>query len=715
MSLLSGILPKKEQKDYFLILGVETHHIRAIVGKTDGEKVEVVGWGESDFSQGQDETEAADIAISMAEKEVPQGFLVEKVIFALPTQYVEEDRVKPEYLTRLKKITKTLNLAPHGFVEYQAAIAYYLESDEGSALSAILLSVDAHQLIFTLLRLGKIQRSFTMTRTESLSDDLVHAISDFKVDILPSRIILYDEGANLETIKEEMLKFPWHKQSAFLHTPKIEILIQDTIIKSLVAAASSSLIEASSSLSQHTRQQFDTKHEQPHHIPQVPQQTENLKKHEPSFGFVHDKTAVSKEAMQEHANIEIPPKTAFSTPLPQKQTLINRIIDTLKNIRFPDLPPLPTGKPLILISAIFFAIIVIGAITLTKGYSSAKVHVLVLPQKVTSQIDVTFAKSGTKANSVQVEAVTTDATGDGTAQTTGKTQVGEKARGEVVVYNKTTSSKTLPKSSILVANNLQFTLDDTIQIASASDTGEGLTFGKLAARVSAAVIGPGGNLPSNTTLTFKDFSDSQVTAKATQGFSGGTARDVGSVSREDQNKLEDSLRTQLTTKLKQELTSKLAPGQKLLAPSMETKVASRKFSAEIGSESKTLSLSMTVTAQALVYRQDDLTKLSSGTIPVPSGFEATPARTSVTVESINEEKDGSFSGTTLVASYFIPKLDVSLIKGEIAGKSYEESVSYMQTLPHVAGVRITQIKKVPFQGNHLPKKVENIDVVVQGL
>src|SRR3989338_2098789 len=104
MSLLSQILPKKESKEYYLTLAVEEQHIRAAVVEVSNNQVMVLGMGVSDFAQGENETEASDIAISMAEKSLAQDFLINKVIFALPQAYLEGDDVIPEYLVKLKKI-----------------------------------------------------------------------------------------------------------------------------------------------------------------------------------------------------------------------------------------------------------------------------------------------------------------------------------------------------------------------------------------------------------------------------------------------------------------------------------------------------------------------------------------------------------------------------------------------------------------------------------
>src|SRR3989344_3752699 len=141
MSILSEILPKKEIITYFIVLGLEEKHIRAAVAEISGKEVKILGTGKADFSDPEKEVEAVDEAISIAEKSLPEKLLISNVIFALPQFYLEGDNVKPEYLTRLKKIAKELDLKAYGFVDYVSSTVNYLENEEGSPPTILLMDL----------------------------------------------------------------------------------------------------------------------------------------------------------------------------------------------------------------------------------------------------------------------------------------------------------------------------------------------------------------------------------------------------------------------------------------------------------------------------------------------------------------------------------------------------------------------------------------------
>ncbi len=209
MSLIEKILQKKENREYFIALGVEEHRIIAVVAQVWDNQVKILGHGESEFREGENEVEASDIAISTAEKNLPENIFVRKVIFGLPVIFLDGDKVKPEYLKRLQEITRELDLQPDGFVEYPQALSLYIEKKEEASPTLLLLGLGRKHLILSLLRVGKVVKNIVTVRTASLNADFEKIIKDFESDILPNRIIIYDEvkGAQLETIKEELLQF----------------------------------------------------------------------------------------------------------------------------------------------------------------------------------------------------------------------------------------------------------------------------------------------------------------------------------------------------------------------------------------------------------------------------------------------------------------------------------------------------------------------------
>jgi len=695
MSLLTQILPKKEPKEYFLTLGVEEYHVRAAACEVLADEITILGTGESDFGDDIDEIEAIDIAISTAEEKLPPDFLVEKTIFALPQIYLEGDNVKAEYLNRLKKIAKTLNLKPHGFIDYPSAISYYLEKEEGAPPTLLLVAVEKKHLTFSLIRVGNNQQYVTIPRTSAILDDFGKVLPEFKSDIFPSRILLFDGPEKLEEIREELLRFPWHKHASFLHMPKIEILPPLAIVTAMVQAAGTSFMK-----------QID-----------FGKQEEVKAESGPAFGFVKD-ADIAERSFEEVANLTNPTEPVFikEETLAQQESFISRFFSKIKLPSFSFSSSPLTSFLTNLVPLLVLGVIVIAAIfSLVWFYPKATLSVIVYPQVATQKIDVAFTTKSTEAdpgkNMLAVKEINEEVTGSKTVPVSGKAKVGDRAKGEVTVYNKTLAAKTFPKDTVIKNGSLKFLFDEEIRIASASDTGEGISFGKGNVKISAEAIGPESNLTSGSLFTFADFPETSYMAKNSQNFSGGTSREVSAVSKEDQQKLENLLTEELTGKIRQQLTQKLAPGEIMLDASIEKKVKSKKFTPETGSETKDISLSLTLSLSAYSLAEENLLSLANNSlIQPPAGFSSDKSRTGIRIDEVKTDKKNNLTAKATLTAYFIPIMDTASLKDKLTGKNYRQIEDYLKTVDRVAGFRLTQEMSLPFLSKQTPLNYQNLTV-----
>jgi len=330
-------------------------------------------------------------------------------------------------------------------------------------------------------------------------------------------------------------------------------------------------------------------------------------------------------------------------------------------------------------------------------------------------VDVLFTtnadniKSG--KNTILATTITEEVTGDKTVSATGKTKIGERSSGEVTIYNKTLSSKTFPKGTVIIADNLKFSLDTDVTIASASDTGEGLTFGKTAAKITATEIGPEENLVAGTNFNLRDFDKSSYYAKNNDKLSGGTSRDITSVSKEDQDNLLASLTDGLTILAKQQIIPKLNPGEKLLDTTLSTNISSKKFSKSIGDESKELKLDLTLKVNGIKYKEKDLLDLTAeNAAKVPTGFTLAIDKTNIHISDAKADKKGDVSGKANIMYFFTPKVEVDKIRLDLAGKSFGQADKYLSNIKEIGGVEIISEQKFPFMPNKLPSRSSNIQI-----
>lgn len=725
MSLIEQILPKKEDKKCFLVLCVGENRFSAATASVSQNEVKIIGTGESEFSEENQEIEACDIAISTAEKELGENILIEKVVFGLPVSFIEGEKIKPEYLKRLKKISRELSLKPHGFIEHPQAIAFYLEKKEESPPTLILISVDKKQLTFSFIRVGKIEKNFIIKRTGSFTSDFEEAITHFKSEILPSRILICDKIRNREQIeifREELLSFPWHKHSSFLHTPKIEILEESTLLNALVETAGGSIIKEL-----HLDQKEEEKKSEKTKLEETKEESSpKIDKEVDIFGFVKGRdislpTEKETPKRQEKEKLTKADSTdQLAKELPQKK-ITNKITEILsflnpKNIPFSlpsfsfSLGPFFTLLGTVVISIVFLSLFF-------WLYPKTTVNLIIYPLVSSKQIEVVFTtnpdKKEERENIIPANTALLEINGEKSLSVTGKKKIGEAASGEITLYNKTLESKAFSKDTILIGNDLKFTLDNEVNIASASDTGEGLTFGKAIVKITAVGIGPEGNLANGANFSIKDLPQSSYYAKAKQNLSGGSSREVSSVSTVDQNHLLIALSEELTSKAKKELTQKLSPGEKLLDSSIEKKVISKKFNKEIGEQAKEVNLSLSLQTSALVFNEKDLIELAKDRFSSPqSGFTLDREKTQVKIDSAQTDKSGDILAKVTISAYFYPETNKEKIKREIAGKSFSQAAEHVSTIKYIGGIKITRENSLPFLTEKLPFNQENISITI---
>jgi len=690
MSLLNNLLPKKEKEEYFLTLGVEEHKISAAVALIKENRVTIIGTGESEFKE-DDEIESADIAISTAEKNLPEGILVKKTIFALPPSFLEDDQIKEECLARLKKVTKELDLSPSGFIIYPEALVYYLKIKEESPPTLLLLSIARKNLVLSLVRVGNVEKNIVQERSTSISSDFEKLLTHFTSEILPSRIIIYDEvkGVQLEEIKEELLRLPWHKTTSFLHTPKIEILDENVILISLVEASAGSLTKELKL----EEQQYD--------FTQKIDKKKEEKEENETFGFVREEILQEKETEIDDITPTINPTDPSFTPS-SKMTFFRPIFNKLS--------PILLGLGLILSAIIIFSMVVLF-------YPKAQVNLIVYPITASQNIDVQFTTDENRVdinkNIFLAKKFAVDVTGEKTTNSTGKTKIGEHARGEVIIYNKTRENKTFPKGTILSNGQLRFTLTDDVNIASASETGEGLTFGKTSGNIEAQEIGTENNLPANNIFSLKDFAQTSFYAKNPNPFSGGTSREVSSISREDQNKLFESLSLELERKGREQVFSQVSSGEKLIDKIVKIEVANKKYDKEIGTEGKELNLSLSLRMNYFSFKENELMNLlKTDLLQIPTGYKLDENKKNLEMTDVIQEKNGDMTAKISLFVYFLPEIDTNQITSQILGKPFQDINQIASNIENVAGVSIIEETSLPFWNKRYPLKKENIRISI---
>ncbi|MFZ5365717.1 MAG: hypothetical protein ACOZBZ_00305 [Patescibacteria group bacterium] len=699
---------EKAKKEYFWALQIWDEGVKSAIWTVEEEKTKVVALGSHEaWEDGVEElTIAVDKSLSTAsERFVGEGGEPSKVIFGLPEDWTLENKIKPEYQEKLSALCQKLELEPVGFVSTFDALNHHLKDVEGTPASAILISPGRTKVTLAIVEVGKIKGVEQIVRSENLAADVCEGLLRFTgIEILPSRMLLFN-GEDMEEARQVLIGYQWQtfqiegKRLPFLHFPKIEILPYDFDITAVSLAGGK---EVAKSLG------FKVI-------------SEPKKEVEPSrdLGFVKGKDVASEFKAEV---VPVPEEPTFAPPQEEKpKPTLGLLKEKLSTIHLPSLPALPVGMPLVTMGVGIILLILGAVVVFWWNVPKAQVTIYVTPQALEKGLELTVDPNQEVVDEknfiLPAQVIETQETGEKTAPTTGEKTVGEHARGEVTVYNRTDSKKIFAEGTIIVGpGNLKFTLDRETTVASKTpDLASGVDkWGETKTAVTAVDIGAQYNLASSSQFSFKDFPTSSYLAKNESAFIGGTSRQIQAVSEKDQKDLLVKLSQELTEKGKMSLLSKVSSGKKLIEEILAQPVSTN-FDHKVGDEAQTLALNLTVKVTGLTFTDEDLAflaqKLISGSIP--QDFELKKEEITARFEIKKKNEDGSILFKTIIKANLLPKLDKEEIIKNIKGKYPDLAKKYLSSLSGYADSEIILSPRLPGILGTIPRRENKITLEIR--
>jgi hypothetical protein len=358
-------------------------------------------------------------------------------------------------------------------------------------------------------------------------------------------------------------------------------------------------------------------------------------------------------------------------------------------------------------------------------FLKASVTIFVEPKVLEKTAEVTADPNTDKINEDQKiipgSFVETTVSGSGKASATGKKQIGDPAKGKVVVYNLTSSSRTFSQGSTLSGpNGLKFTLDTSVQVASqSSSVGADFTTvikpGKSdAVGVTAANIGPEGNLPADSELSVGNFAKSEVVARVEEALSGGTSKDVTVVTSDDQKKLKAQVLDDLRQKAETELQGKLQGDKKIISDALTVVDSKYTFNKQVNDQASEFSLSATIHFKGVAYSETDLRTIVAKlvSVNVPDGFTLDLASSETQAAPSEVGKDGKLIFQAKFKAKLLPKFNLDDLKKEIRGQSVAAVADKLQKIENVVGSEIKLTPNLPIALSRMPILIKNITVTV---
>lgn len=708
---LSSFLKKlkgqpRQEPQLFLAVQIDDEFVKTAIWTVKDETTSLVAVGSTqdwDGSSTEILIEAVDASLSVALSKLPAGTPEpNQIIFGLPENWIGTDGISPPRLKDLKQICQKLELDPVGFVVTTEAITHYLKSKEGTPLSAILIRVSTTEITVSIARLGNIEGTHVVGRSDDLAADVREGLARFgDQESLPARMVIYDGSEDsMEDLSQQLMAFDWQSYLPFLHMPHIEA-VQETFSITAIAVAGGS--EVAKSLG------FTITHISPPQ-PQVKSEPKPELESEPEPMEAAEPVSETAVAGEPITPVEAKLKRAIGAI----GSLIPRRI-SLPRFNF---PRFPVNKFAIIAAAVIF-LIVFGSITAAKRLPKANLELVfagqTLNQKVRVKVDPAAAEVDPQNAVLPASSVTVAKSGQKTAPATGKKTVGDKAKGEISIYNRRPDGgKTFTAGTVISAENKDFILDANVQVASASAAADySVVPGKAKVAVTAKNFGPEYNLAAGTEFQVNTFSKSTYVAKNDSAFIGGTKQEIKVVSSKDQSDLKKALLSELKSQAAQEIESG-KPSLEVFPDTASVKSREEKYSNDAGQEAESVNLELSADITALAVEKQNLQNLLSALLrdTIPQGFTLALEDLNIGIENVSQDQD-AVSFDAVVSAKLSPTVDRSEIIKMALGKRPDTALKQIQTLPHLRRVDLTISPKMPPFLQWLPASESRLDLSIK--
>lgn len=754
---------KEESNQYFLALLLTSEKTSIIVLEESEGKLKIVSKQNQLFANTiedlpvEDLIDSLDEALGKAIEVLPANAEVKKTVFGIKESWIEKDskKIKKNYLQKLKKVCDALELSPIGFIDLTEAISNQLQKEEGAPLSAVLVELGKKIVTLTLVRGGKTVQVVTGAMEIDPTSTVDNLLKQFTIEVLPARIILFDSEIS-KNLVQHFTGHHWSKSLPFLHMPQISVLPPGFEGQAVTAGAAGQMNlqvledEVQSIINYESKNAVKDDEKTPVHSEHIITETSKEKTDtlipEENFGFVtgHD-IAEMKQNHHHYKQADIIDKPNIQTDstinknapepagedieedLDEEETEDEEGVEVVEKGKFFEKISMPKlAFPSInsfLLKGIIVPVFLLGILAggiyyLYVNKVKASIIVTLTPKTENQSIDVVFtaeSENDFQNNIIAAKQIDGSLSGDMTIGASGKKDVGDKAHGEVTIYNNNIDSDASlsPGTTIKSSNGLEFTLDKDIKVASAAgDVFSGTKPGTANVKVTASDIGTNFNLPSDTKFTVAG--NSALAAKNDNAFSGGTKKSITIVSNDDLVKLKTELIKNLENKVKDELLKQSQSDDSILPVVLSTNIEKSKYDKDAGDEGKTVKLTATIKFTGLSYQNTDEKKFAKAIFDKKYANNMTYDENNIEIQlkDPKKENDNEISATLDLNASLLPKIETQVLSKKLSGKPAREANTLISQLPQVKNMTVAYNPNIYFLAKLFPNLPNNVTVTL---
>ncbi len=594
-----------------------------------------------------------DEALSLIEQELGKQTIISQCIFFIFAHLLDphtREIAKP-YISKMRDISKLLELKPIGYMEVIDAVHEQLEDEKQTTLSSLVVELDDTQMTIFLYKAGHKIVVQHVARTDNFADDMQVSLESIaQSHILPNHIYLYD-STDLAEESSDLLLHSW-KKNLFIQQPRIAVVPASSVSRALLKLLEKQLCATAP----------------------VTENKDGNQNPKEVMGFTIGEEIIDTEDQEEFVS-----KKAFSFKLPKISLPSPRILPLL-------------GIPLLLIG------FCVGFLYLLHR---ATFIITVPVEKKQSEVAILASKKPANEE-VELQSFTSSFSLSEKKETTGKRDVGERASGEITLYNYDEKEKQFPKGTKLQTDSLNYETDDSATVPASQFAPDGITknAGKSKVKIRAVVLGTESNVEKNKRFAVTGISSNIVFGINEAAIGGGTKKIVRTISKADT----ENLRSFVLEKVKKSALDKQKMEKSyFVLPELTTAQANKEqFSKEVGEEGT--SLSYTSSGSVSIFRIPQKTieafiqkKLES---EKPNGFVTD--NVSFNVKKQKKLENGDIQLTLGGEITFSKSMNTNVITKTLAGKSSEEGKSILKTQFGIGQVDITIDPQVPLVRDRIP-------------
>ena len=641
---------------------------------------------------------------------------LKQVLFVVPYSWTRKGNLNDESKKILKNLSAELVLEPIGYVIYEDGLITWQEQQYTGSFSGLIVQHQPEKLEATLVINSEIEQTFSIGKSDQSINDIEELLARVEKHKTSFQKIIFFDTSPTDNQYDQMVAILKNRSQKNVELISAQQLAEIVIISGggevLGIADNQMLLDYNNHNSQ------SSPNNNPDNNSGDFRPASFLKSEASNLGESSQKDTISKPPIEEsslnepkfdpdqdtvintetRANDQSRKKFSLKLSLP-KFSNFNLAAKFKPNFKLGKFSSGKKSKIALLLGAVTILLILgTGSLYwLLKTSYQANIQIAIEPEQLstTTQLNLTVNQDSPAeaAETIPANEINESITVSREVATTGTKLTGDPAKGEVIIYNKTSEPATFSQGTEISTGDHLFTLDEEVTVASASAREERnsrtIVYGEQTAKVTAAEFGPDGNLPEKQEFSVDDYGSSSFTATNDKAFEGGSSREIQAVAEKDITDTVSSLLEEAKGQLQEILSSKGNQASPVIITD-QYKIEDQQTSVAVGQEAKFVNVVLTVSGKAYQLNIDDLIDRAETILAdeIPVSYNLIADQLEVGDSKLISSPEESPRLETKISVPAEPQLDINELKNQITSEYISRGQTLLERKPGVKSVSI---------------------------